>query len=150
MIQAKAYAAQSPTSPLQPIVIERRAPRPNDVVIEIDYCGVCHSDIHTARGEWGPTAYPCVPGHEIVGRVIHLGKRVTRFKIGDVVGVGCFVDSCGKCSPCKTHEEQFCVDHTVFTYNNVELDGKTPTLGGYASHITVKDKYVLKIKKVYH
>ncbi len=147
MISAKAYAAISPNSSLLPFELERRSPNPDDVLIEIDYCGICHSDIHTARGEWGPTAYPCVQGHEIVGRVIQVGKKVKRFKIGDHVGVGCFVDSCRKCSSCKVNEEQFCKDHTVFTYNSLELDGKTPTLGGYASHITVKENYVLKIKK---
>lgn len=147
MIQAKAYAASSPTAPLKPFQLERRSPNPTDVVIEIDFCGVCHSDIHTARGEWGPTAYPCVPGHEIVGRVIQVGKKVKRFKVGDLAGVGCFVDSCGKCASCKSHEEQFCERQTVFTYNSTELDGKTPTQGGYASHITVKEPYVLKIKK---
>jgi uncharacterized zinc-type alcohol dehydrogenase-like protein len=147
MISAKAYAAQSPSSPLQPYQFERRSPAANDVVIEIAFCGICHSDIHTARGEWGPATYPCVPGHEIVGRVVQVGKKVKSFKIGDLAGVGCFVDSCGKCPSCKSHEEQFCADHTVFTYNSTELDGKTRTQGGYSSHITVKDKYVLKIKK---
>jgi uncharacterized zinc-type alcohol dehydrogenase-like protein len=146
-IPVKAYAAQSGTSPLAPYKFERRAPRPNDVVIEIAYCGICHSDIHTARGEWGPAAYPCVPGHEIVGTVVAIGKKVKRFKVGDLAGVGCFVDSCGKCPNCKANEEQFCGNHTVFTYNSTELDGKTPTLGGYSSHITVRDNYVLKVKK---
>lgn len=147
MIKAKAYANHSPTAPLQPFELERRSPSPTDVVIAIDYCGVCHSDIHTARGEWGPTAYPCVPGHEIVGRVIAVGKKVKKFKVGDLAGVGCFVDSCGKCDSCKSHEEQFCRKHTSFTYNSTEQDGKTPTQGGYSSVITVKDKYVLKVKK---
>lgn len=147
MIKTKAYAAQDAKSPLTPFEFERRDPRPDDVVIEIAYCGICHSDIHTARSEWGPAAYPCVPGHEIVGKVIQVGKKVKRFKNGDLVGVGCFVDSCGKCNPCKTHEEQFCEGHTVYTYNSLELDKKTRTYGGYSSHITVKDKFVLKIKK---
>lgn len=146
-ISTKAYAATSTTSPLAPYTFERRSPNTGDVLIQIDYCGICHSDIHTARGEWGPTHYPCVPGHEIVGRVLEVGKKVKKFKAGDLVGVGCFVDSCGKCSSCKSHEEQFCTGHTVFTYNSVELDGKTPTYGGYSTHITVKEKYVLKIKK---
>lgn len=147
MISTKAYAAHSPTSALQPYTFERREPKPDDVVIAIDYCGICHSDIHTARGEWGPTAYPCVPGHEIVGHVVKVGKKVKRFKVGEPVGVGCFVDSCGKCANCKDNEQQFCEKKTVFTYNSTELDGKTPTQGGYSSHITVKDKFVLKIKK---
>ncbi len=147
MITAKAYGNMGPTEALKSLSIERRDPRPDDVVIEIDYCGICHSDIHTARGEWGPTNYPCVPGHEIVGRVVRVGKKVKKFKIGDLAGVGCFVDSCGKCNPCKTHEEQFCQTHVAFTYGSTEMDLKTPTLGGYSSHITVKEKYTLKIKK---
>lgn len=147
MIKAKAYAAQSATAPLAPFSLERRSPGPQDVVIEIAYCGICHSDIHTARGEWGPTDYPCVPGHEIVGKVIQVGKKVKKFKVGDLAGVGCFVDSCGRCSSCKSHEEQFCENHAVYTYASTELDGKTRTFGGYSTHITVKDKYVLKVKK---
>jgi uncharacterized zinc-type alcohol dehydrogenase-like protein len=147
MIQAKAYGNQSPTSLLGPMPLERRSPKANDIVIEIDYCGICHSDIHTARGEWGHTFFPCIPGHEIVGRVIAKGNKVKRFKVGDLAGVGCFVDSCGKCASCKSHEEQFCAAGAAFTYNSTELDRKTPTFGGYASHITVKDQYALKIKK---
>ncbi len=147
MIKTKGYAAQNATTPLQPFSFERRDPKPDDVVIEIAYSGICHSDIHTARSEWGPTAYPFVPGHEIVGKVIAVGKKVKRFKVGDLAGVGCFVDSCGKCKNCKNNEEQFCEKHTAFTYNSTELDGKTPTYGGYSKHIVVKDKYVLKIKK---
>ncbi|MBL7544974.1 MAG: NAD(P)-dependent alcohol dehydrogenase [Bdellovibrionaceae bacterium] len=146
-MQAKTMAVFNKDGKFQPHTIERRDPGANDVVVKIEYCGICHSDIHTARSEWGPAAYPCVPGHEIVGKVIAIGKKVKRFKVGEPVGVGCFVDSCGKCSPCKKNEEQFCEVKTVFTYNSTELDGKTPTYGGYASHITVKDKYVLKIKK---
>lgn len=146
MMKVKAYAARSATEPLAPYQFERRDPRPDDIVIEVAYCGICHSDIHTARGEWGETFFPCVPGHEIVGRVVGVGKRVKRFKIGDLAGVGCMVDSCGKCPNCKANEEQFCA-RTVFTYNSTELDGKTQTFGGYSTHITVKDKYALKIKK---
>jgi uncharacterized zinc-type alcohol dehydrogenase-like protein len=147
MIKTKAYAAQTSTSPLAPLMIERREPKPDDVVIEIAYCGICHSDIHTARGEWGPTHYPCVPGHEIVGHVTRVGKKVKKFKVGDAVGVGCLVDACGKCAQCKAHEEQFCQKRSVFTYNSMEYDEKSYTHGGYSSHITVKDKFVLKVKK---
>jgi len=147
MISAKAYAAPSATKPLQPFRLDRRIPRPDDIVIEIAYCGICHSDIHTARSEWGPTAYPCVPGHEIVGTVVATGKRVRRFKPGDLAGVGCFVDSCGTCKPCRASEEQFCQKHTSFTYNSTELDGKTPTQGGYSTHIVVREKYAFRIKK---
>jgi uncharacterized zinc-type alcohol dehydrogenase-like protein len=147
MIASKAYAALSATKPLRPFRLERRDPRPDDVVIEIAYCGICHSDIHTARGEWGPTAYPCVPGHEIVGRVVAVGKKVRGFKVGDLAGVGCFVDSCGTCKPCRQHEEQFCQKHIAFTYNATELDGTTPTQGGYSTHIVVREKCVFRIKK---
>ena len=101
MISAKAYGVNDSKAQFQPMTIERRDPKPDDVVIEIAYCGICHSDIHTARGEWAGTQYPCVPGHEIVGHVIAVGKKVKKFKLGETVGVGCFVDSCGKCAPCK-------------------------------------------------
>lgn len=146
MIKTKAYAAQNSSSPLTPYQFERRSPRPDDVVIEIDYCGICHSDIHTARGEWGPTAYPCVPGHEIVGRVIQVGKKVKKFKVGDLAGVGCMVNSCGKCPSCKANEEQFCEKSCTWTYNSKDIDGTT-TQGGYSSHIVTKEKFCLKIKK---
>ena len=147
MIETKAYAAHSASEPLKPFNLERRDPKPDEVVIQIQYCGICHSDIHTARSEWGPTMYPCVPGHEIVGQIIQVGKKVKKFKLGDYAGVGCFVDSCGKCHNCKSNEEQFCHNHTVYTYNSLELDNKTKTYGGYSNFITVKDKYTLKIKK---
>lgn len=146
-MQVKAYGNISAVEPLKPLQIERREPKSDDIVIAIDYCGICHSDIHTARGEWGPTHYPCVPGHEIVGKIIKIGKKVKRFKVGDVAGVGCFIDSCGKCSSCKASEQQFCENHTAYTYGGTEMDLKTPTLGGYSSHITIKDKYAFKIKK---
>jgi uncharacterized zinc-type alcohol dehydrogenase-like protein len=145
-MKAKAYAVESATAPFTPLQIDRRDPRPDDVVIEIAYCGVCHSDIHTARGEWGTPTYPCVPGHEIVGTVVAVGKKVKRFKVGDLAGVGCFVDSCGTCVNCKNNEQQFCEKGTVFTYNSKDRDGRN-THGGYSSHITVKESYALKVKK---
>ncbi len=116
-------------------------------MVEILYSGICHSDIHTVRGDWGIPYYPCVPGHEIVGRVLQVGKKVKRFKPGDFAGVGCMVDSCGKCVNCKNHEEQFCEHPAVFTFASKELDGKTETFGGYSTHIVVKEKFVLKVKK---
>ena len=147
MIKAKAIGVENSQSEMKLLNITRRDPRPDDVVIKIDYCGICHSDIHTARGEWGVPKYPCVPGHEIVGHVIQVGKKVKKFKLGEAVGVGCFVDSCGTCSNCKDNEEQFCEKGTVYTYNSLEKNSDQHTLGGYSTHITVKDKYVLKIKK---
>lgn len=146
MIKTKGYAAQSSDSQLTPYQFERREPRADELLIEIDYCGICHSDIHTARSEWGPAKYPCVAGHEIVGRVVAVGKKMKRFKIGDFAGVGCLVDSCGKCVNCKKNEEQFCVS-PIFTYNSPEPGTQAWTLGGYSTHITVKDKFALKIKK---
>ncbi len=147
MTTTKAYAAFSADTDLKPFTLERREPNPNDIVIKISHCGICHSDIHTVRSEWGPANYPCVPGHEIVGHVIQVGRKVKNFKLGDKAGVGCFVDSCGKCPQCKGNEEQFCTNKAVFTYNDVEHDKKTKTYGGYSTHITVKEKYALKIKK---
>ncbi len=146
-MKVKAYAVHTPKSFLEPYEIERRKPNADDVTIQIHFCGICHSDIHTARGEWGTPKYPCVPGHEIVGHVIAVGKKVKTFKVGDQVGVGCMVDSCGKCANCKAGEEQFCTKGAIFTYNSNEYDGKSYTKGGYSSHIVVKDKFVLKLKK---
>lgn len=147
MLRTQGYAAKSATTPLEPFEFERRKPGKNDVVIEILYSGICHSDIHQARGEWGGSTFPMVPGHEIVGRVTQKGKAVKKFKVGDYAGVGCFVDSCGKCKNCKNHEQQFCEKHCAFTYNGTEMDGKTPTQGGYSRHIVVKENYALKIAK---
>jgi uncharacterized zinc-type alcohol dehydrogenase-like protein len=134
-----------PTSKLEPFSFERREPGAGDVVIEILYCGVCHSDIHQARNEWDNSIYPMVPGHEIVGRVKQVGSEVTHFKAGDLAGVGCFVDSCRVCSNCKAGEEQFCETHLVVTYNGTEMDEKTPTYGGYSSQIVVDEKYTLRV-----
>ncbi len=147
MIPTKAYAAFSADAPLAPHTIQRRKPGPDEILIEILFSGICHSDIHTARSEWGPTQYPCVPGHEIVGRVVEVGKKVKRFKVGDHAGVGCFVDSCGKCAECRSDEEQYCTQHASFTYNSLERDLETPTYGGYSERITVRESYALKIKK---
>ena len=146
-IYVKGYAAIDAKSDIVPITFERRSPRQNDIVIKIKYCGICHSDIHTARSEWGPAFYPCVPGHEIVGEVIEVGKRVKKFRTGDLAGVGCLVDSCGKCKNCKNNEEQFCENRPVFTYNSMELEGSNYTYGGYSTAIVVKESFALKIKK---
>ena len=147
MSQARAYAAATPTSPLAPTTIPRREPGPLDVSIEIAYAGICHSDIHTVRGEWGEGIYPVVPGHEIVGTVTAVGRKVRKFKVGDLAGVGCMVNSCRKCANCKKGLEQHCSGKVSFTYNSTEPDGKTPTYGGYSSHIVVDEAFVLKVKK---
>ena len=145
MLKTPAYAAQSPTRPLAPFTIERREPGPRDVLIDILYCGVCHSDIHQARGEWGSSAFPMVPGHEIVGRVRQVGREVTKFSPGDLAGVGCFVDSCRECEQCRSGLEQFCEKGAAFTYNSTEMDRKTPTQGGYSTRIVVAEPYVLRV-----
>jgi uncharacterized zinc-type alcohol dehydrogenase-like protein len=140
-----AYAALSAKSPIEPFVIERRAPRPNDVAIEILYCGVCHSDIHQARDEWGGSIFPMVPGHEIVGRVTSVGSAVSKFKAGDLAGVGCMVDSCRVCVNCLDGEEQYCNNpHAVYTYNGRDKNGEV-TFGGYSTSIVVDENYVLHI-----
>lgn len=145
MTHTKGYAAQAVGRPLEPFQFERRDPGVHDVVIEILYTGICHSDIHQARDEWGGSVFPMVPGHEIVGRVTNVGAKVKRFKIGDTAGVGCFVDSCRKCASCKESLQQFCSVHTAFTYNSTEMDLKTVTQGGYSSKIVVDQAYVLKV-----
>ncbi|EDM34257.1 Zn-binding alcohol dehydrogenase [Pedobacter sp. BAL39] len=145
MTQVKSYAAHQADKPLAPFQIDRREPGAGDVEIEILYCGVCHSDIHTARNEWGGTQYPVVPGHEIVGKVTRVGNEVSKFKIGDTVGVGCFVDSCGHCDSCKDHQEQYCENGHTQTYNSLSQDKKTITYGGYSSHIVVTQDFVLSV-----
>jgi alcohol dehydrogenase (NADP+) len=145
MLPTIGYAAQGPSSDLEPYSFWRRDLASEDVLIEIAYCGICHSDIHQVRGEWGNSSYPMVPGHEIVGRVAQVGARVRGFKAGDIVGVGCFVDSCRTCTACKQGLEQYCEKQLVFTYNGVEKDGKTPTYGGYSNQIVVDENYVLRI-----
>lgn len=145
MLQTSGYAVKGPSSRFEPFTFERREPGPHDVLIEILYCGICHSDIHQARDEWGGTMFPLVPGHEIVGRVTRAGSRVKRFKVGALAGVGCFVDSCRRCASCKAGLEQHCEEHLVLTYNGTERDKKTPTYGGYSSHIVVDEQYTFKI-----
>jgi uncharacterized zinc-type alcohol dehydrogenase-like protein len=142
----KAYGAQAADKPLQALDIERRAPGPHDVQIEIAYCGVCHSDLHTVRSEWGGTLYPCVPGHEIVGHVSAVGDGVGGFKVGDTVGVGCMVGSCQHCAACDEGLEQYCESGFVGTYNGRTKDAPGYTLGGYSQHIVVDEKFVLKIR----
>jgi uncharacterized zinc-type alcohol dehydrogenase-like protein len=145
MTKTAAYAAPAPGKPLVPHVIERRTPGPSDVEIDVQFCGICHSDIHQVRDEWGPGAFPMVPGHEIVGRVRRVGEGVTRFKPGDPVGVGCMVDSCRACAPCGHDVEQFCERQAAFTYNGTEMDRVTPTYGGYSKRVVVTEHFVLKV-----
>ena len=145
MIPVKGYAARSATSALAPFAFERREVRPKDVLIDFLYCGICHSDLHVVRNEWGRSNYPLVPGHEIVGKVIDKGRRARRFKKSDLVAVGCYVDSCRKCSNCKGGLQQYCTGGLVLTYNSYEKDGKTRTQGGYSTKIVVDEDYVLKV-----
>jgi alcohol dehydrogenase (NADP+) len=146
MLSSKGYAAQSASTPLAPFAFERREPGPADVQIDILYCGVCHSDLHTARGEWGGTRYPCVPGHEIVGRVARVGGQVSKFRMGDLVGVGCMVDSCQRCPSCAEGLEQYCENGFTGTYNGPEQGTGANTYGGYSNRIVVDEKFVLKIR----
>jgi uncharacterized zinc-type alcohol dehydrogenase-like protein len=142
----KAFAAHAADKPFEPLDITRREPGPHDVRISIIYCGVCHSDLHTARGEWGRTKYPCVPGHEIVGEVVSVGEHVTDFKVGETVGVGCMVDSCQHCQSCDDGLEQYCENGFVGTYNGKTDDAPGHTLGGYSQEIVVSENFVLKIR----
>ena len=146
MTNTPAYAAPSADKPLGPHAIQRREPGPHDVAIEILYCGVCHSDLHTARNEWGNTVYPSVPGHEIVGTVTAVGKDVRGFKVGETVGVGCMVDSCGHCGPCKAGEENYCENGFTGTYNGPAQEDHGNTYGGYSTRIVVDEKFVLHIR----
>ncbi|MDP1879957.1 MAG: NAD(P)-dependent alcohol dehydrogenase [Parachlamydiaceae bacterium] len=146
MFKANGYAAQQANVPLEPFAIERRDLFPNDILIDILYCGVCHSDLHTARNEWHSTIYPCVPGHEIVGRIAKVGNAVENFKVGQLAAVGCLVDSCRKCEECKNHLEQYC-DKFVMTYNSIDPHSKKVTHGGYSTQIVVDEKFVLNIPK---
>jgi uncharacterized zinc-type alcohol dehydrogenase-like protein len=144
-MKVNGYAAYTPTDPLAPFEFERRKPRPDDVLIDILYCGVCHTDLHFARNHGGVTAYPIVPGHEIIGRVTHIGAQVTRFKAGDIVGVGCMIDSCGHCQACARGLEQVCSDGPTFTYGFVDRRDGMRTYGGYSERIVVSEKFVLRV-----
>jgi uncharacterized zinc-type alcohol dehydrogenase-like protein len=144
-IDVRGYAALAAREPLVPHRFARRDPRPDDVVIEILYCGICHTDIHHARNDWGRANYPLVPGHEIVGRVTAVGREVTRFKPGDQVGVGCMVDSCRECPACQDGDEQYCAQRPTLTYNSVDRHDGMRTYGGYSDTIVVSDRFVLSI-----
>jgi uncharacterized zinc-type alcohol dehydrogenase-like protein len=142
----KAYAANDNKSPISPITINRRDVKPNDVQVEIMFCGVCHSDIHTVRNEWGGAVYPVVPGHEIIGRVKSVGSAVSKFHVGQIVGVGVMVDTCRVCSNCKADYEQYCEEGMTGTYNALERDGSgNRTMGGYSAEIVTDENYVLRI-----
>ncbi len=144
MLQSWGYAARQVGAQLKPWKFERRDPGPNDVVIEIQYCGICHSDLHQVRDEWGGSIFPMVPGHEIVGRIVQVGDAVNQFKAGDLAGVGCMVDSCRVCGNCRNGDEQYCDNQLVLTYNSKDKDGN-PTYGGYSNNIVVDKSFVLKI-----
>lgn len=143
-MSVKAFGAHAHDKPLEPMTISRRAPGPHDVQIDIAFCGVCHSDLHQVRAEWAGTLYPCVPGHEIAGRVLAVGNQVSRFKVGDLVGVGCIVDSCRECADCGASLENYC-DNMTGTYNFATPDAPGHTLGGYTEQIVVHEHYVLRI-----
>jgi uncharacterized zinc-type alcohol dehydrogenase-like protein len=144
-MKVNAWAATAANLPLAPFSLERREVGPKDVQIEILFSGICHSDIHQARGEWGNSKFPMVPGHEIVGRVQKVGAEVTKLKVGDLAGVGCMVDSCRTCGSCAHGDEQFCENGAAFTYNSTEMDRKTPTYGGYSTHVVVTEHFVVKV-----
>src|SRR5690606_9624268 len=144
-IQTKAYGTWAAEKPLESMDIQRREPGVGDVGIDILFCGICHSDLHTARGEWEGTRYPCVPGHEIVGRVTAVGANVSKFQPGQRVGVGCMVDSCHECENCKAGEEQYCLNGNTGTYNSHDRHLGGYTFGGYSASITVDQGFVLSI-----
>ncbi|HEX8431883.1 MAG TPA: alcohol dehydrogenase catalytic domain-containing protein, partial [Longimicrobium sp.] len=147
MIQSIGYGTKRPGGKLRPIHFERDEPGPEDVHIQILYCGVCHSDLHQARNEWDNTVYPCIPGHEIIGRVTRVGERVSRFAVGDLAGVGCLIDSCGDCRGCREGLEQYCEGPKgpTATYNGPMKPDGSNTFGGYSDNIVVREKFVLRI-----
>ena len=142
-----AYGARAAKAPVAPMTIERRDPGPHDVEIEILYCGICHSDVHKVNDDWGNTQFPIVPGHEIVGRVVSQGARASRYREGDLVGVGCFVDSCRACAQCRAGHEMFCEKGVTFTFDSLEQDQKARTSGGYSASMVVDERYVLRVPK---
>jgi uncharacterized zinc-type alcohol dehydrogenase-like protein len=145
MPKTRAYAVQSATTPLAPFEIDRREVGDRDVRIDIAFCGICHSDVHQARDEWGGSLFPMVPGHEIVGRVSKVGPQVTKLKVGELAGVGCMVDSCRECEKCRRDLEQFCERGPALTYNGTEMDRSTRTYGGYSGHVVVDERFALRI-----
>lgn len=147
MLPTKAYAAQSATSSIAPFSFERRDPGAKDVLIKITHCGVCHTDIHMSRDEWGGSLYPMVPGHEIIGTVISIGSEVTKVKAGDRAGVGCFVDSCRTCPSCEAGLENYCEQGFTGTYNSMTRDGKSLNFGGYSEQIVTDERFVLKVSE---
>ena len=147
-LPAKGYAALAAAENLKPFDFERRTPGPHDVLADILYCGICHTDLHFIRNDWGMSMYPLVPGHEIIGRVTEVGDHVKKFKVGDAIGIGCLVDSCRECDNCKQDQEQYCQGGFVLTYSSYEKDGKTITYGGYSNKIVVDETYVLKVSDI--
>jgi uncharacterized zinc-type alcohol dehydrogenase-like protein len=144
-MKTRAWAALAPDKPLEPYTLERRELGAHDVLLEVLYSGICHSDIHQARGEWGASRYPMVPGHEVIGRVTAVGAHVKKFKVGDVAGVGCMVDSCRSCEWCQAGDEQFCDKGCAFTYNSTEMDRRTVTYGGYSQALVVTESFALRV-----
>jgi alcohol dehydrogenase (NADP+) len=148
MIQTKGYATHDSAAKFAPFEFERRDVGENDVLIDIEYCGICHSDIHQAKAEWEPmipSIYPMVPGHEIVGRITQIGSGVTKFREGDYAGIGCFIDSCRECAGCQNGVEQYCMHGSAMTYNGTEMDRQTPTYGGYSNKYVIDERYALKV-----
>ena len=145
MPESHGYAAGEARALLAPFKFQRRDALAHDVVLELLYCGICHSDLHYVNNDWGFTRYPVVPGHEIVGRVIAVGKEVGKFKPGDLAAIGCLVDSCRKCAPCQEGEEQFCIEYPTATYNAVERGSSRPTFGGYSNNYVVDQRFALRV-----
>ncbi len=147
-VEARGYATHSAEARFEPFDFDRRPVGASDILIDVLYCGICHSDIHQARNEWpdaAPAMYPMVPGHEIVGKIAQVGSDVSKFKVGDIAGIGCFIDSCRECASCRSDVEQYCFNGCAMTYNGTEMDRKTPTFGGYSNKYVIDEKYALKV-----